>query len=81
MAHRSLMSLPEFADFEYDFIGTKAQQTQARREALRISRQMSPQREVETWSHLLRTPDGTIDQLRIDRLMGERDNRPLSIPE
>ena len=81
MAHRSLMSLPEFADFEYDFIGTKAQQTQARREALRISRQMSPQRDVETWSHLLRTPGGTIDQLRIDRLMGERDNRPLSIPE
>ena len=60
---------------------TKAQQAQARREVLRISRQMSARREDETWSHLLRTSDGTIDQPRIDQLMGERDNRPLSIPE
>ena len=81
MAHQSLSRLPGFADFEYDFIGSKSQQIEAKRRALVISQQRSRELGGRTLQHVLREPDGTLRQPLIDRLLGERDDRPLSIPE
>jgi hypothetical protein len=92
MARRSLRKMPEFQDFQYDFLGPAAEVDAAFGQALQIwrdsiSNQNSRRSHSRDRSPLIFTkrtlisPNGTLDETLFNRLKSERDDRPVSLAE
>jgi predicted CXXCH cytochrome family protein len=79
IAHRSLMQLPGFEKFAYDFESDSEQLRESRAKALELWRstaQSLPQR-PET----LTGPGPVLDTNRLEQLLSRRDNRPRHLRE
>jgi predicted CXXCH cytochrome family protein len=77
---RSLGTLPEFESFRYDFIGTASARAEARERALGIWRARVPAGADPRGEAILRMPGG-VDRARIEALLRERDDRPMTLGE
>ena len=76
IAHRALRDLEGFETFEFDDVGPEDEREAAVRSAVEIWRTRLSGRS-ETGDPVLIDPDGTLQQERFIRLVGERDNRPV----
>lgn len=80
IAGRSLGRLPGYEAFEFDFVAPRESLAERRGEALALWRPSSGARSAEEWQALL-IADGSVDRIRLDRLLASRDNRPLTLAE
>jgi predicted CXXCH cytochrome family protein len=80
LAQRSLRKYEGYAAFEYDYIGPPAERAEARRRALAAWKGPRADRGARLAEVLLR-PDGKPLQEEIERLLRERDDRPLILLE
>ena len=79
VAYRSMVTLPGFQDFEYDFIAPLSEREEKTSEALeRWLRAGGPQR---AGAHLLIDEEAWIDFEEWSRLLAERDQTPVTIIE
>ncbi len=79
-AHRSLRTLWGFEDFEYDFVGPPSDRGAALERALERWRNL-PAEPGPRGEHLLLNPDGSLQTERFQRLLQQRDDRPVSLQE
>ena len=79
VAYRSIVTLPGFQDFEYDYIASFSEREEKAIEAL--ERWLQAGRPERVGAHLLIDEDARIDIEVWARLLAERDQRPLSIIE
>jgi hypothetical protein len=80
VARESLKTLPGFAEFRTDFLAPESRRNEDQLEAVRrwAAQSDEPSR---TGTSVLRTTDGSIMTELRDRLIRERDNRPVRIQE
>jgi hypothetical protein len=79
VAYRSIVSLPGFEDFEFDYLASRSELEESARECLvRWSGTGGP---GMSGAHLLIGDDGTIDLDMWLRLLAQRDQRPVTIIE
>ena len=82
VAYKSLRSLPEFDDFEYDYVDSKTHRSQAKKRAM--ERWQAHGELPPTQASRRRLLDGNTGKLRlseIDRLLQVRDDTPIVSPE
>ncbi len=77
IAYRSLRSLPGFGDFAFDFVARPNRGAAAPRRALDIWRDRHQHEGRRDDSALLFKPDGSFIAEILDRLLSQRDNRPV----
>jgi hypothetical protein len=80
VAHDRLKSLPGFADFHYDFLDSTRQLDERVSAALDIWKAQT-NRLSRTGPELLIGPDARIMQAKLEAMLNERDNRPVTIKE
>jgi len=80
-AARSLATLPGFADLDPDFVAPAAAAARQEREAMTRWQRLVAGRPDRSGSHLLIDPRGAIDEAAFERLLAERDRRPIRISE
>lgn len=80
IAGRSLRTLPGFETHEYDFLAAESEQRNA---ALAVTRQWLESLDVKTKDRaaVLIDDDGAFDQETANRLLTDRDNSPIAVPE
>jgi predicted CXXCH cytochrome family protein len=80
VAEHNLRKLPGFDAFRYDFLASESEWQRHVAESLQQwnARAKPPSR---VGAEVLLHPDGTLMEKRIDTLLRERDNRPVSIAE
>ncbi len=81
VANRSLRRLPNFADFQYDLMGSATDREKARQGALAIWQANQSSRQGTAKPHVLINADGSLDKTRFDRLSAKRNNRFISLEE
>jgi len=79
VAYRAIATLPGFEGFEYDYVASQAEREETAREALRRWTQAGGP--LNTGAHLLIHENAVIDYDQWNRLLAERDQRPLTIIE
>ena len=79
VAYRSIVTLPGFQDFEYDFIASASEREEKANEA--VERWLQAGRPERVGARLLIDEDARIDIDVWLRLLAERDQRPLTIIE
>ena len=79
VARRSIDAFPGFGDFDYDYIASPLEREEKAREAL--GRWIQAGGPGRAGAHLLIDGDGAIDFDEWDRLLAQRDHRPLMIIE
>ncbi|MCP4510748.1 MAG: hypothetical protein GY826_30615 [Fuerstiella sp.] len=80
IAHESLTGLPGFGGFKFDHIGPLSDRAGAHQKALSLWEQLS--RELgPAPSTLLLDPRGQLKRDEVDRLLQQRDDRPIVIAE
>ncbi len=79
VAYRSIDTFPGFQDFQYDYIASPSEREEKAREALR--RWIQAGGPGRAGANLLISEDGAIDFAEWDRLLSQRDQRPLTIIE
>jgi predicted CXXCH cytochrome family protein len=77
----SLRALAGFGGFSYDFAGSPEQRAQAAAEALRLWKQTRQPESVENKRRILLGADGSWDSERVQRLLEQRDDRPMLLAE
>jgi hypothetical protein len=77
VAHRSLKTLPGFADFEYDFVGAAGERSAAAQRARVMWGRMPTTGNRQT----LLDPTGRLLEPEFGRLLKLRDDRPIDIAE
>jgi hypothetical protein len=80
MADRSLRTVPGFAQLRYDFMSSSDEREAAKREVLRTWENQSSRRDPPS-SELLLDGDGLPQRARIERLIRDRDTRPVNLAE
>jgi len=80
IAERSLRRLTDFKDFPYDFLAPREQRSAARDAVLRIWGERREMRGKDG-SALLMDPDGALRIHELNRLLRERNNRPIDLFE
>jgi predicted CXXCH cytochrome family protein len=80
-AERSLETLPGFAGLETDFVAPAAIAARQQQEALARWQRQVAGRPERSGPHLLLDANGAIDVAAFDRLLAERDHRPVRISE
>jgi hypothetical protein len=81
IAYRSMRTLPGLSAFEYDFLASPEQRLESQRKALetwRLARSAADQRDNV---QLLFDPEGTLKTDVVNRLVRERNNRPVHLRE
>ena len=80
VAWKSLRKFPPYAEIPYDFIGTPEERAAVRKQVLEIWRaeQKPP---AEDLRHLLIDSTGQLDKERWNKLLSERDDTPMELPE
>lgn len=81
IAHRSLRTLPGYAELAFDYVGPSAGQVAAQREILQRWQRTSRARDADQARALLLSEDGTSDQAAIEELQRRRDDRPMRLRE
>ena len=76
----SLRTLPGFAEFRYDAVGPPAERAAAKERALEVWRG-SPRSGSGPGARVLLDADGEIEADRWQRLLAERDDRPVELRE
>jgi hypothetical protein len=80
VAHDNLQKLPGFHDFKYDFLAPERelQQSAAQAVARWQTQRGTPRR---TGPEILIEADGQLMEAKIQSLLQQRDNRPVTIKE
>lgn len=81
MGYRSLRNLPGYSGFKYDYVGSPGDRAIALTEARQIWRQTPVAIPEEKCSRVLMDKTGRPEQETIDRLIKQRDNRPVELIE
>lgn len=81
VAWRSLKQLPEFAGFEFDFLGTDEQLAADRRRVLEKWEALIKPLAADFAARVLLTPEGRVNKSALREIQIQRDNRPVEIPE
>jgi predicted CXXCH cytochrome family protein len=81
MARRSLRALPEFQDFEFDYIGPVANRALARQSAWTKWEQTHAQKLDRSGPEVLIRPDGQVDRAAWERLLRQRDEKSIYLQE
>ena len=80
LAYWSLRTLPSFRNFDYDFVASEVQRLSARNNAIQIWNQRSQKDKMGSDSVLI-TRQGIIKETIFQRLLRERDDRPVNLAE
>jgi hypothetical protein len=81
IAHRSLRTLPEFKTLEFDFMSAAADRTAAKQDVLQAWRALNRTDDRDDAAEILMNSDGTLQQTTMDRLLRDRDIRPINLAE
>ncbi len=81
VAHRSLKRLPGFADFDYDFVGSPDARSAAVKRARKVWEQAQSGEKRPFTRATLIDPGGHVLEDDFQRLLRNRDNRPIDIAE
>ncbi len=81
VAYRSLRRLPGYDDVAYDFVGTADQRTRSRQDVLDRWRRIDVDRRERTGPAVLIDADGGLDEAAVERLLRQRDDRPVYLAE
>ena len=81
VAYRSLRTLPDYADFKFDFVSTKSTQRVKADEVLQRWLRGASKNLDRNRPHLLLSADGKLNIAEHTRLLKARDNTPVSIIE
>lgn len=82
VAGQALKSLPQFGDFDYDFISPSASRQNAISAAIEASsRIQSPEGNLLPEVNQFFLPEGNVNQTLIEGLLKQRDDRPVFFPE
>ena len=82
IAHRSIRRLPGFEKFDFDFVGDDELLAEgASRARAQWEQQIKKSATALPRAELLLRADGLADEAAIDRLIQERDNRPIFLNE
>ena len=81
VAYRSLRRLPSYDDIPYDFVGTADQRTRSRRDVLDRWLRVDADRTDRTGPAVLIDADGGLDEAAVERLLRQRDDRPVYLAE
>ncbi len=78
--YKSLRKQPGFEDFEYDFIASPEERTEAARRAMKIWQQLPREDVVDIWS-LVDDPDRSLPPTIFETLLSQRNDRPVALAE
>jgi hypothetical protein len=81
VSYLALRKLPGFSDFSYDFVTGKPEREAAVQRALEIWRRMPYTESTPARGPILMGRNGAPDRTAVDRLVRQRDNRPVRIIE
>lgn len=81
IARRSLRTLPEFQDFEFDYIGPVANRALARQSAWTKWEQAHGRKLDRSGPEILIRPEGQIDRAVWERLLSQRDEKSMYLQE
>jgi len=81
VAEHSLRKLPGFADFHYDFLASQDELQRQVRRATNHWRQHRPQPTDRTGEHVCIDEHGKVLETKVERLLRQRNNRPVTIQE
>lgn len=81
VAKRSLLKLPGFDGFDYDFLAPFEELNLSRQYALELWNKSKPAKLDRSGPELLIDSAGRVQRDRVDRLLGRRDNRPVNLLE
>jgi hypothetical protein len=81
IAYRSLRRLPGYAEFEYDYVGPVDERKDAARRAREIWDQSPSASRSLGGGSVLQDQQGALEQDRLERLIGNRDDRPVHLLE
>ncbi len=81
IAYRSLRSLPEFQDFQYDFVDSPGRRAVAHRTALETWRRAGHKHRSANGSAVLFDTRGNLRRDLFDRLLSQRNDYPLGLAE
>ncbi len=81
VAHRSLKTLPGFSDFDYDFLAEGETADAKAVEAIQRWISQRPPSLSRQGDAVLLLDDGSVITAEVQRLLEERDNRPVDIKE
>ncbi len=81
VADRSLTTLPGLEDFEYDFLADDEERQAKVQEAIEQWIAQDAQSVPQNREAVLLNRDGSIRAAEVERLLSERDNRPVDIKE
>ena len=79
IGYHALKSLPEFSDFQYDFVGPQATRQRARQSAIEVWNEM-PNRPEPAKSQMI-GHDGSLIQQTFDRFRAQRTDPPVILTE
>jgi predicted CXXCH cytochrome family protein len=80
VAEENLKKLPEFHDFEYDFLAPERELRQSAAQA--VARwQAQPRTQARKGAEILIDVEGKLMEAKIQSLLNQRDNRPVTIKE
>ena len=81
VAYHSLLRLPAFSDFEYDYVGPVDERAAGRLRVEQIWKRLPVYSDRLPDQMILIGPDGNLQQGRFDRLLRQRDDRPVQVVE
>ena len=81
MGYRSLKTLPGYSGFAFDYVGEPAHRELAQSRALEFWNKLSKTNSDQVGPRVLIDRAGSVRQEIVDRLMKQRDNRPVELIE
>jgi hypothetical protein len=81
VAGRSLRRLPGFEDLHYDYVSSEAQRTEIQEQVLHEYSGRSLMRQSHHSPQRLLTPEGDMQEDRVQKLLEQRDDQPVRIKE
>ena len=80
-AHRSLRKIEGFSDFQYDFLGLPGDRVRSSQHVMEIWSQQPRSDKRDDWETLLLDQEGNVREAIFQRLLRQRDNRPVVLEE
>jgi hypothetical protein len=81
VAEHSLVELPGFDGYQYNFLASPDELSEAARGAVRKWQEQQTSPPSRTGADVLISSDGQLDEAAIEELLDNRDNRPVTIKE
>ncbi len=81
VAHRSLVTLPGFGGFPFDYVAPQQEVAEKMLEAIAVWQRAAGGAPDRSGPEILQDERGRVDQRRLQRLLAQRDQRPLRIIE